>query len=44
MTHVGQGLQTVLGGVAAGLLGIFSSTGYWWAKYGDFNISGGVHG
>ena len=43
VTHVGHGLQTGLS-VAAGLLGIFSAVGYWRAKFGEFQIGGGVHG
>ncbi|WP_394762112.1 type IV secretory system conjugative DNA transfer family protein, partial [Phenylobacterium sp.] len=44
VTHVGHGLQMGLS-VAAGLLGIFSAVGYWRAKFGDFQGSGGgVHG
>ena len=30
--------------IAAGLLGIFSAVGYWRAKFGEFQIGGGVHG
>ena len=43
VAHVGHGLQTGLS-VAAGLLGIFSAVGYWRAKFGEFQIGGGVHG
>jgi type IV secretion system protein VirD4 len=43
VAHVSQGLQTGLS-VAAGLLGIFSAVGYWRAKFGEFQIGGGVHG
>jgi type IV secretion system protein VirD4 len=43
VAHVSHGLQTGLS-VAAGLLGIFSAVGYWRAKFGEFQIGGGVHG
>jgi type IV secretion system protein VirD4 len=43
VTHVGHSLQTGLS-IAAGLLGIFSAVGYWRAKFGEFQIGGGVHG
>jgi type IV secretion system protein VirD4 len=43
VAHVGHGLQTGLS-VAVGLLGIFSAVGYWRAKFGEFQIGGGVHG
>ena len=43
VAHVSHGLQTGLS-IAAGLLGIFSAVGYWRAKFGEFQIGGGVHG
>ena len=43
VAHVGHGLQTGLS-VAAGLLGVFSAVGWWRAKFGEFQASGGVHG
>ena len=43
VAHVSHGLQTGLS-VAAGLLGIFSAVGWWRAKFGEFQIGGGVHG
>ena len=43
VAHVGLGLQTGLS-VAAGLLGVFSALGWWRAKFGEFQASGGVHG
>jgi type IV secretion system protein VirD4 len=43
VAHVSQGLVSGLG-IAAGLFGIFSAVGHWRAKYGNFQIGGGVHG
>jgi len=43
MAHLGEGARTVAR-VAFGLVGVFSAIGYWWAKYGNFDFGGGVHG
>jgi type IV secretion system protein VirD4 len=43
VAHIDHAFQ-ISAGVVGGLLGAFSAFGYWRAKFGEFQIGGGVHG